>query len=147
MSLVASGPLRRAMATAVRDPRRPVESTLRAKIQQALAPAHLEVLNESHRHAVPPGSETHFKVVVVSPRFEGLPLLQRHRLVHAAVGQELAGPVHALSIHARTPQQWADDARIDTSPPCLGGSKHESGRVGQGDPTPHHPVTEHSVNK
>ncbi|XP_037356748.1 bolA-like protein 1 [Talpa occidentalis] len=105
----------------------PVEAAIRAKLEQALRPEVLELSNESGGHAVPPGSETHFRVAVVSSRFEGLSPLQRHRLVHAALAEELAGPVHALAIQARTPAQWKENPHLDTSPPCLGGSKKTRG--------------------
>ncbi|XP_061574528.1 bolA-like protein 1 [Cololabis saira] len=105
------------------DPGRPVESAIRAKLAAALEPAHLEVHNESHMHAVPPGSESHFRVLVVSGRFDGLPLIQRHRLVNEALKQELSSCVHALAIQAKTPQQWEANATLAKSPPCLGGSK------------------------
>lgn len=101
----------------------PVEAAIRTKLEQAFNPDVLELRNESSGHAVPPGSETHFRVAVVSARFEGLNPLQRHRLVHAALSEELAGPVHALAIQARTPAQWRENPQLDTSPPCLGGSK------------------------
>lgn len=101
----------------------PVEAAIRTKLEQALNPEVLELRNESGGHAVPPGSETHFRVAVVSSRFEGLSPLQRHRLVHAALSEELAGPVHALAIQARTPAQWRENPQLDASPPCLGGSK------------------------
>ncbi|KAM9723800.1 bolA-like protein 1 [Menidia menidia] len=78
-------------------------------------------------HAVPPGAESHFRVLVVSPRFQGLAPLQRHRLVNQALRQELASSVHALAIQAKTPQQWASNPGLDKSPACLGGSR--------GDPT------------
>ncbi|CAM4676274.1 bolA-like protein 1 [Caretta caretta] len=104
---------------------KPVESSIRTKLLQALQPVHLEVLNESSMHAVPRGSETHFKVVIASPRFAGLPLLQRHRLVNEILQAELAGPVHALSIQAKTPQQWEENQSVSQSPGCLGGSKHD----------------------
>ncbi|KAG9283706.1 bolA-like protein 1 [Astyanax mexicanus] len=105
---------------------RPVESAIRTKLTQALQPKHLEVLNESHMHAVPPGSESHFRVLVVSPRFDGLSLLQRHRLVNEALKEELSSCVHALAIQAKTPQQWSSDPKLAKSPPCLGGSKHDN---------------------
>ncbi|XP_036756356.1 bolA-like protein 1 [Manis pentadactyla] len=105
----------------------PVETAIRTKLEQALNPEILELRNESGGHAVPPGSETHFRVVVVSSHFEGLSSLQRHRLVHAALSEELAGPVHALAIQARTPDQWRENPQLDTSPPCLGGSKKTRG--------------------
>ncbi|XP_046539369.1 bolA-like protein 1 [Equus quagga] len=105
----------------------PVEAAIRTKLEQALNPEVLELRNESRGHAVPPGSETHFRVAVVSSRFEGLSPLQRHRLVHAALSEELAGPVHALAIQARTPAQWRENPQLDTSPPCMGGSKKTRG--------------------
>ncbi|KAB5532869.1 hypothetical protein PHYPO_G00125090 [Pangasianodon hypophthalmus] len=89
-------------------------------------PEHLEVLNESHMHAVPPGSESHFRVLVVSSRFEGLSLLQRHRLVNETLSHELSTSVHALAIQAKTPEQWSSNPSVAKSPPCLGGSKHDS---------------------
>ncbi len=55
-----------------------VQQSIQTKIAAALGPSHLEVVNESHMHSVPPGSESHFRVVVVSDRFEGLPLVRRH---------------------------------------------------------------------
>ncbi|KAF1400725.1 BolA-like protein 1, partial [Spheniscus humboldti] len=103
----------------------PLARAIRAKLDAALQPTHLQVLDESSRHGGPPGAETHFAVVVVSGRFAGLPPLQRHRLVHAALRAELAGPLHALAIVARTPQQWESDPRVPPRPPCLGGSKQE----------------------
>ncbi|KAG9345278.1 hypothetical protein JZ751_009824 [Albula glossodonta] len=107
------------------DPGRPVESAIRVKLTQALEPEHLEVMNESHMHAVPPGSESHFRVLVVSQRFEGLSLLQRHRLVNETLREELSTLIHALAIQAKTPQQWDSNRSLAKSPPCMGGSKHD----------------------
>ncbi|XP_077384144.1 bolA-like protein 1 [Festucalex cinctus] len=105
------------------DPARPVEGAIAAKLTAAFHPEHLEVRNESHMHAVPPGSESHFRVLVVSERFRGLSLLQRHRLVNEAVKAELSAHVHALAIQAKTPEQWHADPDLAQSPPCLGGSR------------------------
>lgn len=107
------------------DPARPVEMSIRSKLTEALQPAHLEVLNESHMHAVPPGSESHFRVLVVSECFEGLSLLQRHRMVNEALREELSSRVHALAIQAKTPQQWGSNPALAKSPPCMGGSRHD----------------------
>ena len=63
-----------------------------------LQPSHLDVINESFMHNVPRGSETHFKVVVVSNRFDQESLLKRHRLINEVLQEELQGSVHALSI-------------------------------------------------
>ena len=68
-----------------------------------LQPTHLEVINESNMHNVPRGSETHFKVVVVSSAFEDLSLIKRHRSVNDVLKSELDGPVHALSIQVIYP--------------------------------------------
>ncbi|KAM4581265.1 bolA-like protein 1 [Odontesthes bonariensis] len=105
------------------DPSRPVERAIRTKLANTLGPSHLEVHNESHMHAVPPGSESHFRVLVVSSRFEGLPLIQRHRLVNDALKEELSTCVHALAIQAKTPEQWGINPDLAKSPPCLGGSR------------------------
>ncbi len=93
---------------------------------QALAPADLHILDESHMHATGAGAESHFKVVVVSSAFAGKGLLARHRAVQGALAAELAAGLHALSIQAHTPEEWAARGEtIPASPPCLGGSKHE----------------------
>lgn len=93
------------------------------KLHERLAPETLLVENESHKHAVPPGSETHFKVTVVARAFEGMGRVDRHRLVHETLAEELKGGVHALAITPRTPSEWAKDSCVSTSPPCLGGDK------------------------
>ncbi|MCA9648545.1 MAG: BolA/IbaG family iron-sulfur metabolism protein [Myxococcales bacterium] len=103
-----------------------VQQTIHDKLVDALAPAALEVINESHRHSGP-ATESHFKVVVVAERFEGLPLIRRHRLVNETLAEELRGGVHALAIHAYTPTQWQErGGEIPRSPPCRGGSKAEA---------------------
>ncbi|MBC7018174.1 BolA family protein, partial [Salmonella enterica] len=64
-----------------------VRETVETKLRAQLTPAHLEVVNESHMHSVPKGSETHFKVVVVSDKFEGMTPVKRHQLVYGALGE------------------------------------------------------------
>ncbi len=107
-----------------RSVRMNVTDTLQSKLIQGLSPLHLEVVNESHAHNVPDGSESHFKVLVVAEAFDGQSLLSRHRVVNALLARELAGPVHALSIHAHTPEEWFErGGRVPESPPCLGGNQ------------------------
>ncbi len=104
-----------------------VQSRIKEKLAQALDLQYLEVINESDRHNVPPGSESHFKLILVAQRFAGMTLLSRHRVINDLLAEELAGTVHALSIHPYTPQEWRDRqqaARV--SPPCLGGEKRQS---------------------
>jgi BolA protein len=84
----------------------------------SLNPIHLEVINESAGHGgYFPGKESHFKVVVVSPIFEGLRLVQRHQKVYA-LAADLMSParIHALAIHAYVPQEWQGQA--PDSPDC-----------------------------
>jgi BolA-like protein 1 len=103
-----------------------VQTRIQDKLTAKLLPAALVVENESKNHSVPKGSETHFKVTIVSAAFEGLGRIERHRLVHEILKDELAGGVHALTITSRTPGEWAEDSSVGVSPPCLGGSKSPS---------------------
>lgn len=99
-----------------------VQSTIETLLLDAFQPDHLEVVNESGGHNVPPGSETHFKVVLVSDRFEGERLLARHQQVNRVLAEQLAGPVHALAIHVHTRAEWtARFGAVPDSPNCRGG--------------------------
>eukprot|EP01064_Diplonema_japonicum_P005967 TRINITY_DN13942_c0_g1_i1.p1 TRINITY_DN13942_c0_g1~~TRINITY_DN13942_c0_g1_i1.p1 ORF type:complete len:127 (+),score=4.77 TRINITY_DN13942_c0_g1_i1:34-414(+) len=102
----------------------PVQCTIETKLSEKFSPISLQVINESHMHSVPKNSETHFKVIVVSEAFEGVKLVQRHRMVNDLLTDELAGPVHALSISAKTPAQVASNPTTTSyspSPSCRGG--------------------------
>jgi len=104
-----------------------VQTDIERKIQAALSPEFLDVANESHMHNVPPGSESHFKVVIVSPEFEALGRVQRHQRVNAVLADELAGPVHALSMETHTAPEWeARGGKRLESPACHGGSKADA---------------------
>lgn len=100
----------------------PVENAIRNNLGQ-FDPVHLEVRNESFRHNVPKDSESHFKVVVVSEAFRGKSLVVRHRMINTGLQEQLAGPVHALAIHAMTPEEWFEKGgEVSGSPECLGGT-------------------------
>ena len=66
-----------------------LQQRIEAKISDGMAPTHLAVVNESGMHNVPPGSETHFRVLVVSAAFEGTSRLVRHRRLHSLLADEL----------------------------------------------------------
>ena len=87
---------------------RSVQERIEAKIREALDPIELTVTDDSHLHAghagAREGGESHFTVDIVSARFDGPMRIARHRLVNEALAEELAGPVHALVIKARSPQ-------------------------------------------
>ncbi|MEE1922807.1 BolA family protein [Pseudomonas sp. 148P] len=98
--------------------------SMQQKIEQslgALAPSHLQVLDESHMHSR--GVETHYKAVLVSEQFEGLNSVKRHQKVYATLG-DLMGQFHALALHTYTPQEWEKTGIAPASPTCAGGSKH-----------------------
>ena len=84
-----------------------VAELIRSRLESAFAPERLEVVDDSHRHAghagARPGGESHFNVVIVSAQFEGAARVLRQRQVYAQLAEELAGPVHALSVRALAP--------------------------------------------
>lgn len=98
-----------------------VEAEITTQLLEKFAPIHIEVLNESHQHNVPPGSESHFKVTLVSELFSGKRQVQRHQAIYAALAEQLKGPVHALALHTYSPDEWQGPQRVPASPPCLGG--------------------------
>jgi BolA protein len=79
------------------------------KLKAALAPLKLEIEDESHKHAGHAGAREsgggHFVVTIVSPKFAGKGLLERHRLVYDALGDTLRREIHALSIRALSPEE------------------------------------------
>ena len=93
-------------------------------LNDKLEPVHLEVVDESNMHNVPPGSESHFKVTVVSEQFEGEMLVARHRLVNDILADLLHSQIHALALHTLTRDEWSERGNDERdSPPCLGASK------------------------
>ena len=101
-----------------------VQNTIEQKLLAAFSPNHLQVINESNNHNVPPGSESHFKVVVVSSFFSDKRLIQRHRLINAALKDELTNDIHASALHTYTPEEWEKQfGEYPDSPNCLGGGK------------------------
>lgn len=83
------------------------EARLREKLMVALEPTRLDVVNESQLHAghrnSPGTGESHFRILIVSPRFAGVSRLARHRLVNEALADELKGKIHALALSAFAP--------------------------------------------
>ncbi len=88
-----------------------VRETIEAKLSAALDPARLDVVDDSESHrghgGWREGGETHFNVLAVSSAFEGRSRVARQRLILDALSEEMAGPVHALSMRCLTP---AEDA-------------------------------------
>ena len=78
-----------------------------SKLTVAFSPERLELTDDSARHAghagASPGGESHFNLTIVSAAFEGLNRVERQRRINTVLADELAGPVHALSIKALAP--------------------------------------------
>lgn len=97
-------------------PEGPIATIMREKLTTAFQPTHLELEDDSWRHAghhheggmdAKPGGESHFNLTIVAASFSGQGRVQRQRAVNAVLATELAGPVHALSIKAQTPDEAA----------------------------------------
>ncbi|WOI52492.1 BolA family protein [Parvularcula sp. LCG005] len=88
-----------------------VAQRIREKLEQGLSPQSVEIVDQSHLHAghsgAPDGGESHFRVRIVSAAFDGLSRVDRQRRVNELLADELAGPVHALSLQTLTPQEAA----------------------------------------
>ena len=96
-----------------------IEDKIRKKLELHLNISLLEVVNESPRHQVPEGAETHFRVLIVSNDFKGLSTVKRHQKVYQVLSKELAGPIHAFSQKTLTPEEWkALGSHSSESPPC-----------------------------
>lgn len=101
-----------------------IQAQIEQKLQNAMQPDFLEVLNESHMHNVAPGSESHFKVTLVSSQFNGKMLIARHRLINGILAEELNGKIHALALHTLTPEEYFErGGKVAESPLCMGGGK------------------------
>jgi BolA protein len=89
-----------------------VEAGIKEKLLKAFSPQHLVIENDSHKHAGHAGAEqsrnrgeTHFTVTIVAESFAGRSRIDRHRMVHEVLAEELAGPVHALVVRAKAPDE------------------------------------------
>uniref|UniRef100_A0A183CE78 BolA-like protein n=1 Tax=Globodera pallida TaxID=36090 RepID=A0A183CE78_GLOPA len=100
----------------------PVTIALRQKLAAFFKPEHLEVECESRLHNVPKGAEKHFRVQIVSDKFNGLTQLQRQRMVNKLLADELREQIHALRIEAKMPPEWKGEKQV-LAPPCGGGGK------------------------
>ena len=88
-----------------------VAETIRHKLDAAFAPTRLDVVDDSDRHhghsGAREGGESHFNITLESAAFAGVGRVQRQRMVYGALAEELAGPVHALSLKALAPGEEA----------------------------------------
>ena len=101
-----------------------VQASIEHKLMTQLSPQSLTVENESHKHSR--GDNSHFKLTLVAEIFAGLRPVQRHQKVYGVLADELASGVHALAIHAFTPEEWQSRTLpVPDSAKCMGGSKQD----------------------
>jgi BolA protein len=100
-----------------------VKDLIEEKLKAHFVTELLTVENESHQHNVPAGSESHFKVVLVSDDFKGQNKVKQHQQIYKILAAELAGPIHALALHTYDVDGWTLTQAAPDSPDCLGGSK------------------------
>jgi BolA protein len=84
---------------------------IEAKLRQAFAPDHLELIDESHQHAGHAGAREgkgHFRALIVSSRFEGLSPVAAQRLVYTELADEMQRDIHALAMKLYTPSRWRE---------------------------------------
>ena len=94
-------------------------------IKDELNPIQLVVEDESYKHHVPEGAETHFKILIVSEQFKDLTRVVRHRIINKLLAEELNNGLHALSLQLHSPDEWESSggALLDT-PACRDGYRH-----------------------
>jgi len=102
-----------------------MQTLIEQKLASEYETEYLQVENESHMHNVAPGSESHFKVTIVSDSFRDQMLIKRHRMVNKTLQQEMQ-QIHALALHTLTPEEWQTRAgSVADSPQCRGGGKNQ----------------------
>lgn len=96
-----------------------IQQALEHKLKTHFSPSVLQVINESPNHNTPEGSESHFRVLIVSYKFQNLSSVKRHQMVYGVIKQELER-VHAFSQHTFTPEEWSEkEGKSSSSPPCM----------------------------
>ncbi len=99
------------------------EQLIHQRLTEQFQPLHLEIENESHQHSGD-GSETHYRVLLASEKFQNLNRVERQRAVYALFDDQFKTGLHAFSLRALTPEEWENqkDQFPMVSPACKGGS-------------------------
>jgi BolA protein len=95
----------------------PIESQIINTLSSSMNLSSFKIINESFMHNVPDGSESHFKILVVTDDFNNVPIMQRHKLIYKNLN-DLMHKIHALSIHAFTEEEFELNPVILDSPEC-----------------------------
>jgi BolA protein len=95
----------------------PIESQIINTLSTSMNLLSFKIINESFMHNVPKGSESHFKIVVVTNDFNNLSIIKRHKLIYKTL-DNLMNKIHALSIHAFNEEEFKLNPIILDSPEC-----------------------------
>ena len=83
-------------------------AAIRQRLQEALLPDQLDVIDEGHLHRGHEGAKDgrgHFRIRIVAKAFEGVLPVKRHRLIYEAMGEMMETDIHALAIEAKSPTE------------------------------------------
>jgi BolA protein len=94
-----------------------IESQIINTLSTSMNLSSLKIINESFMHNVPKGSESHFKIIVVTNDFTNLSIIKRHKLIYKTL-DSLMNKIHALSIHAFNEEEFKLNPIILDSPEC-----------------------------
>lgn len=98
-----------------------IQEQILQSVTEAFTIEYLDVMNESYMHNVPEGSESHFKLTLVSDDFITKRLVQRHQMVYQVLAQQMS-QIHALALHIYTKDEWQiRQSSAPLSPKCHGG--------------------------
>ena len=94
-----------------------IESTIKNLLIAKFNPSLLSITNESYMHNVPEGSESHFKIVLVSDSFKDISKIKQHQKIYKVLGK-LMNSIHALSIYSFDEMEYENNPLIIDSPNC-----------------------------
>ena len=99
-----------------------IENTIKDLLIDSFDPSVLSIINESYMHNVPEGSESHFKVVIVSKYFKDIENIKRHKEIYKAL-KNIMESIHAISIQAFNEEEYQKNPEINQSPNCVNKKK------------------------
>jgi BolA protein len=91
-----------------------VRVEIERRLRQRFEPAHLEIVDDSARHAGHRGAASgggHYRVTIVAHAFEGASRIDRHRMIHEVLGAMIGREIHAIALVTRAPSEWAENGR------------------------------------
>lgn len=101
-----------------------IQQQLTDKISAEFTPHFLQIENESHMHSSGRGADSHFRIILVTDKFLGVPKVARHQQIYQLLSPELQNGIHALALHLYTVSEWQTlNQQAPSSPNCMGVGK------------------------